>query len=231
MALTQVVLKPNTFLTVDDVKDHLRIPQTNKDYDNRVARLINMVTELMEKYIDGPIRTREITEVRDGDASNTIVPDHWPVRGITEIRIDYNGDFSDPTTIITEGYFSIRGASDLAIGIKGTDICVRNDGNTSIIGRLFVGSVVSSIQLKYRAGLGDTPEELPQDVVYAALMAIEYFYLARENRELALSNKTNQGQSYTRSPGLPVEVKDILDQYRDTSLGRANRPQKNTFTT
>lgn len=231
MAAPKQDLKSNTFFTVDEVKEHLRIPLDNPDHDNKVVRLINMATQLAERYIDGPILTRELAEVRDGDASNTIIPDHWPVRSISEIRIDYNGDFSAPTTIIPPENFLIRGASDLEIGIRGTDVVVRNDGNLSIIGRLFIGSVVGSIQVKYRAGWGDTASDLPEDMKYAVLMAIEYFYILRENRELNVKSKASfQGQSYTREFGLPQEVKDMLDPYMDTSLGRGNRPQKNTFT-
>lgn len=229
MAAPTQVLKSNTFLTLDEVKEHLRIPLTNNTLDNQVIRLINMATNAAEKYVDGPLLTREIVEVRDGDGSNTIVPDHYPVRSIKEVRIDYAGDFTPPSTIITPDQFLIRGASDLEIGIRGTDIAIRNDGNTTIIGRLFIGSVVGSIQLTYRAGWGETPDTMPDDIKYAVLMAIEYFYILRENRELGIKSKSNTGQSYSREFGLPVEVQEMLDPYKDTTLGRANRPQKNNF--
>jgi hypothetical protein len=230
MAVTTQVLKNNTFLLLDDVKDHCGIPLTNTEHDNRLIRLINMVTDMAEKYIEGPILTREFTEVCDGDASNTIVPAHYPVRSISEVRIDYNGDFSTPTTVIDASGYLIRGIPDLALGVRGTDICIRNDGNTSVIGRLFIGSVVGSIQIKYKAGYGETSDEIPEDLKYAVLMGVEYFYLLRENRLLNVSSRTNNNQGYSRDKGLPVEVKDILDQYKDYSLGRTNRPQKNTFT-
>ncbi len=230
MAVPNQTLKSNTFFTLDEVKDYLGIKIEETKFDNKVIRLINMVTALAENYIDGPILTREFTEVRDGDSSNVIVPDHWPVRSITELRIDYNGDFTPAVTIIPPDNYTIRGASDLEIGIKGTDVVVRNDGNLSIIGRLFIGSVVSSIQLKYKAGWGEAADDLPEDLKYACLMGIEYFYILRENRELNIKSKTNEKQAYTRDSGLPKEVCDILDDFRDTSLGRTNRPQKNAFT-
>lgn len=232
MPAPNITLKSNTFITLAEAKDHLRIKEDNTDHDNRVKRLINMATDMAEQYIDGPFLTKDFTEVRDGDASNTIVPDYFPVRGITEIRIDYNGDFSQPTSIINPAYFSIRGMPDLAIGIRGTDVVIRNDGNTSILGRLFIGSVVQSIQIKYKAGQADTPETMPDDIKYAILMIVEYFYILRENRELGIKSKSQfQGQSYSRELGLPREITDILDQYKDWSLGHNNRPQKNTFTT
>lgn len=231
MPVTPQSLKANAFLTLDDVKDHLRIPLANTDHDNRIIRLINMATDMAERYIDGPILSRNFTEVRDGDGSNTMVLDYWPIRAITEVRIDYNGDFSQPTTVIDASGYSIRGVPGiLEVGIRGTDVVIRNDGNTSIIGRLFIGSVVGSIQVKYKAGWGDTAADIPEDIKYACLLAIEYFYLLRENRELNVTSKSNTGQSYSRESGLPEEVKAILDSYKDYSLGHINRPQKNTFT-
>lgn len=232
MAL-DITLKSNTYISLEEAADYIGIkPDKVQENGNKVKRLINFCTDMIEKYINGPVLTRSFTEQRDGDASNTIVPDYYPVRSIEEIRIDYNGDFTQPTSIIDPKYLSIRGMPDLAIGIRGTDVVIRNDGNTSIVGRLFIGSVVNSIQIKYKAGHGETPAELPEDLKYATLMAIEYFYILRENRELGITSKSQfQGQSYARETGLPEEITMLLDPYVDVSLGHTNRPQRNTFTT
>jgi hypothetical protein len=231
MALKPIALKSNTFLEVDDVKEHLRIPDAETKYDRQVARLINMVTDMMEKYISGPILVREFVDVKDGDSSDTLVPSYWPVRKLNEVRIDYDGDFESTVSVIDPAYSAVRSFPDLQVGIKGTDIVVKTDGTSSIFGHIFVGSTIQSIQVKYDAGLGLTADSVPEDIKYAALLAIEYFYIARENRELAISSKTNNNQSYTRTPGLPKEVRDMLDPYVDHTLGIANRPQKNTFST
>lgn len=230
MALDPITLKSNTFLGTEDVMDHLRIPTSKQaEYERTVNRLINMVTDMMEKYIEGPILTRSFTEVFDGNNTNVIVPKYGPVRTATELRIDYNGDFAPATSVIPLEYVNVRGGPDLELGIKGSDVVMRNDENTSIIGRLFVGSVIQSVQLKYTAGLGADAASLPEDLKYAALLAIEYFYILRENRELNISSKNNNNQGYSRTQGLPQEVRDILDSYRDYTFGQANRAQKNEF--
>lgn len=230
MAAETVALKDNVFLTLDDIKDWLRIPLTNIEHDNRLRRLLNMVTDMAERHIQGPIKTREFTETRDGDASNTIVPDYFPVKSIEEIRIDYNRSFSDATIIQPDQYVLRKLESIQSVGVQGTDIVVRDDGNTAIVGRIFIGSVVGAIQIKYTAGWGETVEEIPYDLQQAILLGVEYFYILRENRELNIRSKTNNQQGYSRSQGLPREVTDLLDPYVDHTLGRNNLPQKNTFT-
>ncbi len=235
MAVTNITLKASTFLTLDDVKSHLRIPLANTEYDNKVKRLINMATDMAEKYIDGPIKNRTIVETRDGDSSDTMVPDYYPIRSITEIRIDYNRGF-DSVTVIDATNYVLRGTPSLdqtlGVGIKGSDVVIRDDNNTSIVGRIFTGSVVGAIRLTYVAGYGADINTIPYDLQQAVLMAIEYFYILAENRELNVKQKVNGAggqQSYQRESGLPKEVEQMLDRYVDYGFGRNNKPQRNTF--
>lgn len=226
-----IALKPNVFVTMEMVKAHLNIKPEQKDFDDRLSLLINMSCDKIEKYIQGPVMVQERTDIQDGTASNVLVPHFYPVRKVNEVRIDYNGDFSSSPTIIDPTQYGLRGyMRSLEFGMAGSDIYVRNDGNISIIGRLFIGSVVQSIRVKYDAGLAYSKEDLPGDLLYAALMLIEYFYTLRENRELGVKSKTNLGgQQYTRETGIPKEITDMLDPYVDYTFGAANRPQKNEF--
>jgi hypothetical protein len=227
MPVPDVALKSNVFLDLDTVKDWLKIPLTNTDHDIRVKRLMNMVTDMCEKYVDGPMKVRTYIEERDGDSSNTIVPDHYPIRSVTEIKVDMNREFG-PTTIIPATNYVLRGTDD-AVGKLGSDIVLHDDNSTSIIGRIFTGSVAGSIRVTYTAGWGNDVTDMPSDLTQAVLMGIEYYYLVRENRELNLKSKNNQNQGYTRQIGLPEEVTEILDTYKDYGFGHANTPQKNTF--
>ncbi len=229
MAATTVVLKDNTFFTLDDVKDWLRVPLANTDHDNRILRLINSVTDMCEKYIEGPIKTRSFVEERSGDSSNTIVPTYWPIRAVTEIKIDYNRTF-DATSIVDPVNYVLQGPPDvLEIAIKGQDVVLRDENSSSIIGRLFNGSVVGSIKMTYTAGWGDDQTEIPGDLSQAVMMGIEYFYMVRENRELNVTGKSTNGQEYRRKVGLPQEVTEILDSYKDYTFGGTNQPQRNRF--
>lgn len=228
MAVTPVTLKSNTFLDLDSVKDWLKIPLTNTDHDNRVTRLINMVTDMAERYIGGPIKDQTYVEERDGDSSDTIVPDFWPIRSITELRVDYNRGFGTETMLIPADYF-LRGPKKISsVGMNGTDIVVRGDSNsTATLGSLIVGSVVGCIKLTYVAGRGVDATEIPYDIQQAILLGVEYFYILRENREMGVKSKTTNGQNYSRDLGLPKEVCDLLDQYVDFAIPHINKPQSN----
>lgn len=228
MSVTNVALKSNVFLALDDAKDWLKIKLDNTEHDNRIRRLLNMATDLCERYIGGPIKNQQFTEQRDGDSTNTIVPDHWPVRSVQEIKVDYNRQFGNETLIDASAYI-IRGPQSFhSVGIQGSDVVIRDDNNIAIVGRIFMGSVVGSVRIKYTAGWGQDMTEIPYDLQQAVLLTLEYYYILRENRELNVKSKGNTGQSYSRDSGLPVEVEQLLDQYKDYSLGHNNMPQKNT---
>jgi uncharacterized phiE125 gp8 family phage protein len=228
-------LKPFSYLCLEEVKEHLKIKADNKDYDNILTRLINTACSQVEAYIDGPVLTRQFIEEKDGNSSNVIVPDHYPVTEIVEIKIDYNRQFNnatpiDPQNTILRGMASMQQLSgDVAIKIEGTDILLRDAADTTVLGRMFTGSQASAIKLTYKAGRGETPEDLPDDLVYATLMLVEYYYVTRENRELNIKSKTNNNQGYSRESGMPKEVTDILDDYKDWSFGHAVTPQRNNF--
>ena len=229
-------LKRFTYLNLPEVKEWLRIKPENKDLDNILVRLINTACARVENYIDGPALTREFIEQRDGNSSNVIVPSHRPIVEIVEVKIDFNRAFDTSQPLELENLV-IRGmpsldqmTSDVKVQIIGSDIVIRDDNNTAILGRLFSGSVIQSIQLKYRAGWGDTAEDLPPDLVHATLMLVEYLYILRENRELNVNSKSSNGQSYSRKTGIPEEITVLLDDFKDFSFGAANVPQKNNFT-
>lgn len=202
-----------------------------------VVRLMNSACDWFERYIDGPVLSREYVGYYDGSNSNVIVPNFWPVSAITSLKIDYNRQFPEVAALNDSQYF-LRGAEgmkqvsgDVQIKIDGTDIVLRDDNETFIVGRIFSGSVLGSIELKYIAGLGSA-NSLPEDLYQASLQLHEFWFFQRENRDLAVSSKGVRGESYTKlKDGIPVEITDVADKYVDVSLARAPVPQRNYFKT
>lgn len=244
MALTTVVLKPYAIMTLEDAKDWLKIKPSNTDNDNTLTRMINTATDMIERYIEGPVLNRKYKEQNDGNSSNVVLCDHWPIRSIDEIKIDFNRDFSDPTALTADNYM-LRGPSeltgfdtstaigDLLVEVRGSDIVLRDDNNTAILGRIFSGSVIGSIQVVYTAGWGATQNDLPADLLQAAFMLIEFYYQLRESRDLGFKMKKNTAdQQYQRgdfADGIPPEITAILDQFKDYSFGHTDVPGRNTF--
>lgn len=239
-------LKPFAYLELEETMEFLNIPPTKREeYRNRVTMLINMACQKVEDYIDRPVIARQYTEFCDGNSSNVVVPIFSPVKEVIEIKIDFNRAFDVATALDADNYV-LRGlpninqqASNGPINsllvtdlyeIDGTDIVIRDDTNTAILGRLFTGSVIQSIKLTYTAGIAKDKQNVPDTIKYATLLICDHFYMAKENRDINVKSKSNlSSQSYSKELGLPKEVIDLLQDYKDYSLGSFPIPQKNTF--
>lgn len=228
-------------------KDH---DETNEGTVRKMELFCNFACDKIESLISANVLPVTFLEEQDGNSSNVVVPAHWPVQKINYIKIDYNRKFTEPTKLEVENYF-LRGVpdkrqkvSDTEVKIVGSDIVLRDDNEKYIIGRIFAGSAVGSIQFEYVAGwcreftrsingLGITRVDcpnLPSDLTLAALQLAEWFYYQRENRDLGVTQKGVQGESYTKiEGGIPQQIHQLIEQYVDLSLGTHNHPQRNTW--
>lgn len=234
-----IALTDYAYLTLEETKDWIKIPQLNTEYDEIVKRLINTACARVERFIDGPVMSREFVEYSDGNNSTVLMLTHFPVTEITEIIIDYNRAF-DVANALEPGQYVLRGLpplnqaglTDPEIQVNGSDVVLRDDANVAVLGRLFSGSVVQSIKCTYTAGRG-AAADLPDDLKTATLMLIDYLYIVRENRELGVGSKGVMGQSYTRKQlgesGMPEEIEAMLEPYKDYALPPVSMPQRNNM--
>lgn len=211
-------------------------------YDARTYRVLIAVMDAacdwFENAIDGPVLTRQFTGYYDGSNSNVVRPQHWPVRTIKSIKIDYNRQFPADSELNASQFF-LRGAEDAyqvkgsaQLEIVGSDVVLRDDNETFIVGRIFSGSILGSIELVYTAGLGETPDDLPADLMHATIQLAEYWFYQRENRDVAVSSKGVRGESYTKLKGdVPDEIQSVAQSYTDMSFGNCPVPQRNYFRT
>lgn len=241
-------IKSFSFIFLDEAMEFLNIPAQKQDENrNLVTRLINTACQRVEGYIDGPVIAREYIEYIDGTSSDTIIPSYRPIRDIVELKVDYNRAFG-VATAFTQDDFSLAGIPDQdqqtkekiekgnfepLYSIKGSHIVLRDDNNTAVLGRLFTGSVTQSIKLTYKAGIALDIYDVPEDLKYAALLIIEHLWMAKHNRDIKVTSKSNaagSGASYNKQLGWPQEVIDILEDYKNYGFPTIGRPQKNTFT-
>jgi hypothetical protein len=209
-------------------------------YDSRLYRvlvdLINSSCNKVESYINTAVICREFTEFYDGNYSNVIKPHHFPVRKVLDLRIDYNRKFTDASKLEEVNYF-LRGFQDInfdlnnfEIKIIGTDIVLRDDNERFVLGRLFSGSVLGSIKLRYLAGWALNINDVPSDIQLATKMMVEFFYYQRENRDIGIASKGVKGESYSKPKDtIPKQIYELLDPYIDISLGTKPVPQRNYF--
>lgn len=230
-------LKSNTYLTLEDTKEYLGIPNPGSANakDNLIIRFINTATAMVESYIDGPVLAKEYVTDRDGTDSNVITLEHRPVISIESIKVDYDRAFDDSTELL-EGQYVLRGSPeikqlDAEITIVGNDIVLRDDNDTALLGRLLEGSPVQSIRVEYTAGWATEADTVPDDIKTATLMLIEHLYMIRENKDVGIQSRDSMGgQSYQRTGDrIPKVVQAMLDPYVDVSFSPMEVPQNNSY--
>lgn len=201
-----------------------------------IETAINAACDKVKGIISGPVLTKEFTEFHDGSNSNVIKPHHWPVTAITEVKVDYNRKFDAAEPVAKENYF-IRGgadvrqvAGDVELRVIGNDLVLRDDNERFILGSIFLGSALGAIRLKYKAGWGETPLDLPGDLVLATKLLAQFFYNQHDNNDLGVKTKSIKDQSYTSFvDGIPKQIYEMIEQYIDMSLGTRPVPQRNEF--
>ena len=201
-----------------------------------IERLINTACDKVENILQTCVIAKDYEDTLDGNNSNVIIPSKWPVIGIKEIKIDYNRGFSSETIIspknwILRGYADRRQATtDVSVRIIGNDVVLRDDGRDSIIGRIFSGSVLGSVKVKFTAGWALNKEDIPYDLQHATMLLFEYYFFQRSNRDLGVISKTIKGDSSSKvKDGIPDTITELLQPYCDISLPLYEKSQTNVF--
>lgn len=250
MAVYTSILSPHAFLTLQEVVEHLNIPKEKyavpdeptafpkgvEEERRRLERFINIACAKIESLIQTKAIAQPFEEIFDGNNSNVIIPSKWPIMEITEIKIDYNRGFG-PETVIDLKNAVLRGfadkrqlGSDVSLRIIGNDIALRDDNKDSFLGKIFSGSSIGAIKIKYKAGWANSLEDMPWDLRYAATLLVEYYYMQRSNHDLNISSKGVRGESFSKiKDGVPDTIHELIEPYIDHSLPLHEKSQTNTF--
>ena len=210
------------------------------DYSARLVRILedilNAATAKVESIIKTSVLAKEFQEDHDGNSSNVIVPQHWPVTQILDIRIDVLRQFPSDTQLDPINYF-LRGqadkrqaSTDVELRVVGNDIVLRDDNERYILGRIFSGSSLGAVRIQYMAGWALDAEDVPSDIRLATLQLAEFYYLQRDAKDINISSKSVKGESYSKmKDAIPEQIVDLLSPYEDMSMGSHSVPQRNTF--
>ena len=195
-----VSLNSNALTLLSAAKDYLDVPASNTDYDDRVTRMINQASSLIESHTKRILVTQEHTEFYDGRKSNRIILNQFPIIGgsatgnkpllyISQIR-----DFS--TAVDPDGYYF-------------------ND-NEIIYPSIFPKGT-RNIKVVYSAGLGSVDpiaetNTLPPDLELACLDTILWLYDSRTDRRIGKTSKNKGDESVSYATGLPQRIAEYLDK-------------------
>jgi len=140
-----VTLSTYALTDLDRVKGY-RLAQgeelnTTTEQQDLIKNLINIYSTIIENYCDRKFKSREYTEYYDGDGSDTLFMNQYPVSTITSINDDQDWLWSD-TTVINSNYYRI---------VDSRYIVMKNN--------LFTVAK-QSVKAVYTAGFTTTPEDI-----------------------------------------------------------------------
>lgn len=248
MATYTSILKPNVFITFDEVKEWLDI-QDNKidvpaDPDpfpkpdvpkrrRRLETMMNTACQKIESILNTVVIAKTFQEDLDGNDSNVFVPSKWPILTVEELFIDYNRSFN-ANSILEDINYILRGTADTRqsvpadLRIVGNDIYLRADDEDNVIGRVFAGSEAGAIRIKYKAGWANDIDDVPFDLRQAAVLLTEWYWFKHSNRDLGISSKGVRGESYTKfEAGIPKVIHEMIQEYISYSFGTFEKHQNN----
>lgn len=115
-------------ITIDQVSGWLKL-EKNKDEDF-IKQLIEIASYIIYGIVKTNIHVEKITEIRDGDGTNTLLLKHWPVYVIDSINIDADRAFGLSTLVDPSDYFVDRETGEIELY---TSIFSKDSKNVKII--------------------------------------------------------------------------------------------------
>lgn len=197
-------------VTLSEAKSYVRIPQDNEDHDDVLKQLINSATDIIESYVDTPLKYRgqALNEQLSVDApgQRSLFPIHIPVGDIESIRIDSNLEFPEHTTRDSDSY---------AVSPSRTEIIALPNYSSWPRGVLHI-----RVNAHFGYGAPGGPD-LPYDLKLAALMVFSRAlktsgYKDIGKGELGMTSVTKGGDTIQRVEALiiPNEARTILEPYK-----------------
>lgn len=192
-----VTVNTNAWTTLDLVREHLRFPASDTTKDEQLKSFINRSLAILEKYIGRQIKERSYTEYQDGDGSNKVLVDQYPILVVTSLHDDPTRQFTSESEI------------------DSTDYAVFNDhGRINLVsdGGNFAASE-QNIKIVYTAGYA----AIPDDLELAATMHVAYMYNKSGHEGHSSISLGGLAKSYDPAP-IPEEVKFYLEPYRKRTV-------------
>ena len=189
-------------LSLDEAKNHLRIPTGITEEDDYLQALIDTATDVADKYCNISIMQQTYVQYAD-KWEDTIQLFHSPIEGsgaVDMVQVEYiaTGDGTTYSTwAITNYKFDKYSCPTRLVHENGKDYPSIED-------------IINAIKIEYKVGYG-TASDVPKGIKQALLIMVGQWY---ENRQEAIVG---------RSVGtIPMTATYILDKYRIRTFGIPN---------
>jgi hypothetical protein len=174
--------------------------------DSMVEHWINAASQFIETRTDRKLKAQSITEYQSGRKSNCILTREYPINSITEIRVDSDSVFTDPSTLVDSANYGIGEESAYIIG---HDI-------------LFpVGH--RNIKIIYNAGYST----VPTDLIDATCWLVAQYRMIRDSGDIGRPQRGKGDESSTILQTAPQYVIDVINSYKRCEFAISPRDIRN----
>ncbi len=183
--------------TLARVKRHVNLDPSNDDLDDKIADLIPAASRMLEKYIGHDLFETEYTEYYDGDGTNEIILDHYPVVEIASIHDDLDREWG----------------SDTELDVEDTVVSLNTEQNVGWL-RLFRGTTsfqigVQNVKVVYTAGY----ETLPEDAEMACVQLVAWLLNRSGSEGQAGASLGGKSETY-ETDSIPMYIKRMVAAYK-----------------
>jgi len=181
-----MTLASNALCTVAQVKAYLNDDSLGTDFDNLLEDLVNRASDIIEEYIGTNIINASHTETYDGDGTQYLFLDYYPIVSVSSLSDDDVAISSDDYMIYKlEGYIYYE------------------DG---------FSNEHQVIDITYSSGYGADKDSIPLDFIHACIKLVCYWF----KRDEADYSDTygESAELVVPASGIPQSVKDILNPYK-----------------
>ena len=188
--------RATTLISLARAHDWLGIPDATTDHDKRIEWVANAASELIERKTGIYFVTRALTEVQDGDGTNRLHVDRFPMTTLTTLTIKETQDGAAQT--IASGDRDV----DLERGI----IQLRTTAAVTVFTKLF-----QNVTVGYSTGYGaQDATTLPEDIMLACLDILKLVWDEYTSGAIAASSVSVGPGSLVIKPEWPMHIRDTL---------------------
>jgi hypothetical protein len=175
-------------VSLADIRDYLGM-ETHDD-DSVIGFIAASISELFNGETRRKLKAQAVTEYRDGDGTNMLYLQSYPVQSET-LYVDSQALFGSETLVPSSEYF-----------LEASTGLIRY-GNVFERGR-------RNIKIAYTGGYAS----IPYDLQLAYLEAVHTIYKRRQEKRTDVDTLARGETSYTYLQHLPYTVTDVLKRYR-----------------
>jgi hypothetical protein len=200
--MASVLDTDNALISLTDLKAYLSADTgdeflTDTSTDNELERIINSASLYANRYTGVDLLSREHTEYYDGDGSNTLFLDNFPVTTAVadiDLWIDTDREYEDDDKIETG------------------DIILYSSTGKIVLEDTVFSRAPQSVKITYTAGY--SLANVPADLAYAIKLICAAMWKKKKDKLVNVTGVTLEGTSVTLTEkDIPALAKEILDEF------------------